>query len=88
MVRDTPNVCSKHPIYDNLYKTLLWQGSPSWPAPVCPSLQALESVVILENKRQCCSGVAVSGITGCCHAAGSASSHRAKERGESVPAPA
>lgn len=42
----------------------LWQplqdpslaGSPSWPAPLCPSLQALESFIFLENKSSCCSG--------------------------------
>lgn len=31
-------------------------GSPTWPAPVCPSAQALESFAFLKTKIHCCSG--------------------------------
>lgn len=55
MVRDTLNMLSALYLQQPLQDSSLG-GSPTWPAPVCPSAQALEGFAFLKTKVHCCSG--------------------------------
>lgn len=63
-------------------------GSPPWPAPICPSAQALESFAFLKTKIHCCSGCKSLEQRAAAVQLAQPPLSQAKERDVRIPAPA